>query len=234
MAFNTDGTKMYIIGRSANTVFQYNLSTGFDLSTASYSNTSFSVGLQANWPNDVSFSTDGTKMYVTDTQHPDTIYQYSLSTAFDVSTASYNNVELVISTNSPGNVAFQFSRDGTKMFVIDGNTDEIQQYSLTSAFDVSTATYDNISFSTTNEDTIPYGLFFNPEGTRLYLVGTNGDQIVQYNLGTGFDLSTISYSGNSVSVVNQDTTPRAVAFSADGTRMFMLGSSNNTIYQYST
>ncbi|MES0444988.1 MAG: hypothetical protein ABUJ92_00445, partial [Desulfobacterales bacterium] len=36
VAFNVTGTKMYIVGTANKSVFQYSLSTAFDLSTASY------------------------------------------------------------------------------------------------------------------------------------------------------------------------------------------------------
>jgi hypothetical protein len=42
VAFNTDGTKMFIVGRNGDDVNEYTLSTGFDVSTASFID-SFSV-----------------------------------------------------------------------------------------------------------------------------------------------------------------------------------------------
>ena len=42
MTFNNDGTKMYVIGQLGKDVNEYNLSTGFDISTASYAH-NFSV-----------------------------------------------------------------------------------------------------------------------------------------------------------------------------------------------
>ena len=35
LAFNTDGTKMFVLGSSGNDVNEYTLTTGFDVSTAS-------------------------------------------------------------------------------------------------------------------------------------------------------------------------------------------------------
>ena len=42
MTFNNDGTKMYVIGAIGKDVNEYNLSTGFDISTATYAQ-NFSV-----------------------------------------------------------------------------------------------------------------------------------------------------------------------------------------------
>ena len=40
------------------------------------------------------------------------------------------------------------------------------------------------------------------------------------------------YSGKSLSVAAQDANPYGLAFSSDGTKIYIVGSSNDTIYQY--
>ena len=87
ITFNNAGTKMYVIGSTGDDVNEYNLSTAFDVSTASYVH-NFSVAAQEIHPKDISFNNDGTKMFVIGHQGDD-VNEYSLSTAFDVSTASY-------------------------------------------------------------------------------------------------------------------------------------------------
>jgi hypothetical protein len=37
IAFNTDGTKMFVVGGNGDDVNEYTLSTGFDISTSAYS-----------------------------------------------------------------------------------------------------------------------------------------------------------------------------------------------------
>ena len=65
----------------------------YDLELASYDSKSFTVSSQTgNVPVEVIFKTDGTKMYV-QSRDNNAIYQYSLSTAWDVSTASYDSVD---------------------------------------------------------------------------------------------------------------------------------------------
>jgi hypothetical protein len=51
MAFNTDGTKMFLVGNYGNDVDEYALSTGFDVSTATFTD-SFSVSAQDGVPYD--------------------------------------------------------------------------------------------------------------------------------------------------------------------------------------
>ena len=64
LAFNNDGTSMYVLGGSNNTVFQYTLSTAYDVSTASYASKSFSLSSQSGSAIGVAFNDTGTKMYI--------------------------------------------------------------------------------------------------------------------------------------------------------------------------
>jgi DNA-binding beta-propeller fold protein YncE len=93
--FSIDGTKMYIVGFSADTIYQYTLSTAFDLSSASFSSKSYGVGFIISEPTDIAFNENGTKMFVSG-RTPDSVHQFALSTAWDVSTASYDSASFNI------------------------------------------------------------------------------------------------------------------------------------------
>ena len=178
MAFNNDGTKMYIIGMTGDEVNEYTLSTGFDVSTASYTQL-FSVAAQETNPTGMAFNNDGTKMYVVGSTGKD-VNEYVLSTGFDVSTATHSQVFSVAShENAPSGMAF--NNDGTKMFVIGHIGDEVNEYSLTTAFDISTASYVQ-NFSVAAQDLIPTGMSFDDNGSKMYVVGTDGDKVYEYSL----------------------------------------------------
>ena len=89
MAFNTDGTKMFIVGAIGDDVYEYACSTGFDVSTCSFTDT-FSVVAQENAPNDLAFNTDGTKMFIVGPAGDD-VNEYACTTGFDVSTCSFTD-----------------------------------------------------------------------------------------------------------------------------------------------
>lgn len=233
VTFNTDGTKMYVVGNTSDTIFQYSLSTGFDLSTASYDSVSLSVSSRDSTPYGIVFNTDGTKMYLMGNA-TDTVYQYSLSTGFDLSTASYDSVSFSVTSQDTFAAGIAFNTDGTKMYMIGPATDSVYQYSLSTGFDLSTASYDSVSFSVSSQDSSPIHLVFNSDGTKMYVMGNSTDTVFQYGLSTGFDLSTASYDSASFYVNSQDTNARAIAFSADGTKMYMVGNTNDTVFQYST
>jgi sugar lactone lactonase YvrE len=233
LAFNTDGTKMYIVGITSDSVFQYTLSTAFDLSTASYGSVSFSVASENTEPYDLTFSNDGTKMFIMGSS-PNEVFQYTLSTAFDLSTASYDSVSFSVSSQGISPQGIAFNSDGTKMYMVGNNENEVFQYTLSTAFDLSTASYDSVSFSVASQETSPQGIAFNSDGTKMYMVGISSDTLYQYTLTTGFDLSTASYDSVSFSLVSEEAQPRGITFNATGTKMYIVGSTGDSVYQYTT
>src|SRR6056300_1952359 len=227
LEFNTDGTKMFIVGNTADTVFEYDLTTGFDVSTASYSQ-SFSVSAQETFPTGIAFNTDGTKMFIVGVTGDD-VNEYTLSTGFDVSTASYSqNFSVASQDTEPRDVAF--NTDGTKMFILGNTGDDVNEYNLTTGFDVSTASYSQ-NFSVSSQDTNPRSIAFNSDGTKMFMLGSNGADVNEYTLSSGFDVSTASYSQN-FSVSSQESVPEGMAFNTDGTKMFITGTSGDDVNEY--
>jgi len=180
--FKPDGLSMYIMGQTNDTVFQYTLSSAFDISTASYASKSFSVTSQEGTPTGLWFKPDGTVMYVIGTTN-DTVFQYTLGTAWDVSTASYASISFVVSQdNTPNQV--NLSADGLTMWILGASGDDISQYALGTAFNVSTAVFQN-SFYVGFEDSSPQGLFIDSTAAnRVYMVGQTNDTVFQYNTAT--------------------------------------------------
>lgn len=229
--FKPDGKKMYVIGLVANTVFQYSLSSPFDLSTASYDGVSFVVSGQDTSCRSLAFSGDGTKMYVVGSGS-DAVYQYTLSTGFDLSTATYDNVSLSVSAQATGPQTVTISPDGTKMHIVGPDSDSVHQYTLSTGFDLSTAAYDT-SFSVAAQESTAYGLGFSADGTSMFIVGRDdGDRIRQYTLTTAFDISTASYANIAFYMYPPVIRGVAVQFSANGKKMFVLDLFGNNIYQF--
>ena len=107
------------------------------------------------------------------------------------------------------------------MFVVGDDGDDINEYALSTAFDVSTAAFTD-SFSVSAQDTFPTGLAFSADGTKMFVVENYGDDVNEYALSTAFDVSTAAFT-DSFSVSAQDTYPTGLAFSDDGARMFVVG-----------
>jgi DNA-binding beta-propeller fold protein YncE len=228
IAFNIDGTKMFIVSYAGDAVYEYNLSIGFDISTSIYSQ-SFSVSAQNGLPVGLAFNSVGTKMFITDYNSSE-LEEYSLSTGFDLSTASHvRTLSVGAQENSPTGVAF--NTDGTKMFVVGISGDDVNEYTLSTGFNISTASFVD-SFSVAAQETVPFALAFNSDGTKMFIAGTSSNSVHEYTLSTGFDVSTASFV-DSFSVASQDALPRGLCFNSDGTKMFIVGATGDNVYEYS-
>ena len=208
-----------------------NLVGPWDVSTANYDNKSEDVSNEDTSPRGVFFKPDGTKMYMVGSQN-DKVYQYTLNTPWDVSTANYDNKSADTSNEDTGPNGVFFKPDGTKMYMAGAQNDKVYQYTLNTPWDVSTANYDNKSEDVSNEDTTLTGVFFKSDGTKMYVVGLQNDKVYQYTLNTPWDVSTANYDNKSADISNEDTSPRGVFFKPDGTKMYMVGSQNDKVYQY--
>jgi len=225
--FNTDGTKMFVIGTFGGKVQEYTLTTGFDVSTASFSQF-FSVYSQETDARGLAFNNDGTKMFVVGIDGDD-VNEYTLSTGFDVSTASYSqNFSVASQETAPQGITF--NNDGTKMFIVGNVGDDVNEYTLTTGFDVSTASYSQ-NFSVASQETAPSGIAFNADGTKMFICGGGGDDVNEYTLTTGFDVSTASYTQN-FSVSSQETSVEGVTFNNDGSKMFLVGIDGDDVNEY--
>ena len=189
--FKSDGTEIYIVGTTSDRVKQYTLSTAWDLSTASYTTQSPSVGTQTPEPYCFILNNDGTKLYVGDGSANDAIYSYTLSTAYNISTASYDSSSVSTSAQVAAMRDMIYNSDGTKLYLLDGTSQSIYQYSLSTAYNPLTLSYDSVSFSFTSQEVAPTGIEFNGTGTKLFLVGSDTDTVHQYSTGAA---ATITYS----------------------------------------
>lgn len=187
--FNSDGTKLYVLGDANNFIYQYTLSTAFDLNNVVYDNVNLSVTLQEGSPQGMEFNEDGTKLYVIGFGSND-IHQYTLSTAFVINTASYDNVSFDVSSQDTSPRDILFNSDGTKL-LLTGTTDFIYQYSLSTPYDISTMSYDDIKFNVGSQQTNTLALASNNGFSKLYVTGTSPANIFQYtNIGSEASLVT--------------------------------------------
>ena len=235
LAFNNDGTKMFVTGLDGEDVNEYAPTTGFDVSTATWTNL-VSVSAQDIKPKAIAFNTDGTKMFILGEQGDD-VNEYTVSTGFDLtSTVTFIDSFSVTSTDSGEEdkpTGLTFNNDGTKMFVCGWRRDDVAEFTLTTGFDVSTASFVD-SFSVSAQDGDTRDVKFNTDGTVMFVVGRGGggkSSVYRYTLTTGFDVSTATFE-DSYSVADQETSANSVEFSTDGMKMFVMGQGNDTVNEY--
>jgi len=227
--FKPDGTKLYVVGTNSDKVHQYSLSTAWDVSTASYDSVSFSVFSQEAAPNGIRFKPDGTKMFIVGFSS-DRVQEYSLSTAWDVSTASHTT-NLALNDAAPLGLAFK--PDGTRMYIAGNSNDDIFQYSLSTAWDISTASNDNKIADITPQDTVVVDVGFKPDGTKMYVAGSSGQDINQYSLSTAWDVSTASFDNVIFETHNEESNLSGFTIKPDGTKFYISGYGSDTVHQYS-
>ena len=92
-----------------------------------------------------------------------------------------------ISSQELGARDVAFGDNGLKMFVVGVRGDDVNEYTLSTAFDVSTASFVD-SFDISSQDDSPTGLTIN-DGTKMFVAGNSGNDINEYTLSTGFDVS---------------------------------------------
>ena len=133
-------------------------------------------------------------------------------------------------TGSPQTVTF--NDDGTKLLISNSN-DGVFGYDLSVAFDVSTAAYSGET-TTLSGPTGIRDIQFNSDGTKLYAVDSGLATIFEYDLSIAFDVSTAVYAGvgEALNVSAAATNPRAMAFSDDGSRLFVADSDAEAIIAY--
>ncbi len=233
--FNNDGTKMYAL-KSANTnsvVIEFILSTAYDISTATENQTKNIYVDGSLIATQVVFNNDGTKMFIVNHGNQKEIDYWSLTTAFDISTATHDGAFSISGQEARAN-SVAFNNDGTRMFVVGaGNMSQhrIHEYSLDTPYDLSsTVTHLNTEDLSSSHNYLD-GITFNYNGTKMFIINSNQDRISQFKLTTPYDASTLSLEGN-FDVSSHDIQPREMAFSNDGSKMFFIGDKNDKVFEF--
>lgn len=198
ITFSSDGTKMFIIGADNDAVYEYVLSSAWDISTAAYVQ-SASVLSQTSIAGGLAFSHDGARMYLCGGSQ---VFQYALSSSWDISTLAFVQ-QLGISAQESVAVAIGFRNDGAKMFVLGQSGDDINEYALSTPWDISTATF-TTNFSVAVKDTTPSGMAFKPDGSRVYVCGASSASVHEYAISTGA-VAITSQPGNQVAAGGEAT-----------------------------
>jgi hypothetical protein len=156
IAFSTDGTKYYTI--TTTTINQYTVAEAFNPASKTTAGTTFSLATIEGAAQGIAFSIDGTKMYVcgstgvvitngSGVAGEDRVYQFTLSTAWDSSTAvlvgslrfAAADAGLPVGETAPVGICFNYG--GTSMYMVGQARDAVYKYTLSTAWSVTTATY---------------------------------------------------------------------------------------------
>ena len=178
-------------------------------------------------PTTVKFSPDGKTMFIIGVGS-DTLRQYSLSTAFDLSSSPTQVKEKDLSTIEDAPQDIEFNSDGTIVYVIGTENDGIDQWTLSSPYDI--GSLEVASPKNTDIGGDPRGFKFSNDGKKLFIVhhlgasqSTTG-RVDEFTLTTPYDLDTMIRTNQLTLSFAAGGRRQGINFSSDGYKLFITNS----------
>lgn len=129
----------------------------------------------------VRISADGTKAFIANKN--DAIYQFTLTTPHELTSLVYDNVLRVENM-----YAFDFSKDGTRLYFHHDATTNIYERVLDAAFDLTANVLSTTVVNNTNSRT--YHLELSPDNLHLWTYDPGGNRFFNFKMETPADLTT--------------------------------------------
>lgn len=213
VSFSSDGLKMHVASQVlTDVVEQYTLTTPWDIATGVTSDGSYDVSAKQSQITDLCFSNDGFTMFIIG-QGFDGVSQYTLTTAWDVTGTVTFDVDFSLAAYGTQFVGIAVSSDGLTLFCLDDSGNDINQFTLGSANDVTSPTYDGL-YSVAGQSTTPASLAFSSDGKVLVITQTF--RVYQYTLTTPWDVTgTVTYNA-SANLGKATSSMTGVFLSTDG------------------
>lgn len=250
VCFGNSGNSFYILnGSSPGTIYQYNLSVPYDISSATYASRSYTF--PANTDNgyyaidfaiNIDFASDGLSCVVSFSTTSVVSVRYdvrfTLGTAWDVSTltrTSYGPI-LYVGAKETAPTAVFMKPDGTKFYVHGSATDNVEQYNLTTPFDLSTAVWYGSSPSFATPETNGAAISIDPlsgvDGKVLTMTGSTADAVKQYYFSTPWDVTSLTTTVHEILPLDEGSSS-GLCFANNGYSLYVVGVGRRTIIKYS-
>ncbi len=174
--FKPDGLMMFTVGTTSDKVYAFVLTTAWDISTATPTDSfTFAGNMQ---PVGLYFREDGRRMFH-GTFNSATVFWYDLSTPWDVTTS------VKIGDEAVNGIIYDiyFSRDGLT-FIMVGNDEFIDTYTLTAPFNPSTK--GAVTTHTIGPTKNLRGITFKTNGSIMYVGAADGQELLQYLIKRGW------------------------------------------------
>jgi hypothetical protein len=233
--FNDDGTRMYILGNQGDDITEYALSSAWNVSSATFTDT-----FDARTPIEnllgatngdllvgMEFNDDGSKLYIAD-RRSDDVFEFDLTTNYDVSTAGavINNMQIIGESNVRD---ISFNDDGTELYVIGNQGDDVNTFPLSTAYDLSSVGTSTNHTLPSSPDNTPQAILINDAGTTFWVAGSADDEIKEYTLSSAFDFSSTITFVEATPFPTIEINPRGLVFNNDGTKLFVAGDQQNFV-----
>jgi hypothetical protein len=177
------------------------------------------------------------RLYVAD-QNTLTITEWTLSTAFEIETATVNNANQIgISTQVTQIYDLYIRDDGTKMYTLGKGAQapfvtQLNQFDLSVAWDLTSDTLPGVSTQTTvaNQTQSHRGLQVVDTGASIITISPSSPALYKYDMSSAFDITSVSFGSSQA--LSDDAAPSDFVMSADGTQMIVLGGDSEKIIEY--
>lgn len=233
-----DGLNFYFVGDQHNQVYHYSLATPWDISTETYlSAYDFDV-IGETTPYGIDFKSDGTHMYMCGTG-TDQVRDFLLTGFpwFTVNSSQAYGFSLPNDAVSPSdNVGpVRLMDNGTKLGVADWLNGTIHYYTLSTAYDLSSRTFQGSHDYRGEPHTLTYimGFDVSPDGTRMFALTRNGyNYVTEYTLSTPYDVRTGTYVQH-FDLSTQGSSGSGLFVAPSGDYLYVSDQATDHIYQYS-
>ena len=245
-AWSPDGLHLYLT-YSGDYIKHIECTSPFEVTTGSSTQATFSCYTYDTTTYSIEVSPDGRYLYFGGTTE-DTILQFTMGDPWQISTNPTNNLfsagyeqinKRLNNIFGIGSVdasvrGLEFNDDGTKLYLIGFGDDNIQQFSLSTAYNVGTLdTYEGAYSLGGDGLTTPYSLRWNNDGTKFFAVNYGTDKVVEYSVSNAYDVTSGTITeGTNFSTTSYESNPFDVGFNADGTQMFVIGNGSDKIHEW--
>lgn len=171
-----DGTKLFLSGGLSGNflIARYDLGTPWELNSAT-----FISQMTVTAPGGVRLKPDGTRLYILNSNNPDSIEEYQLTVAWDITTrvflGSYN---ISNPTGDNGILGFSFNSNGTKMFVAGFDSSSLYEFDL-NPWDLSSLSY-AANLYVGDRISNPSDIFLSNDADNIIISGGVNDKLIQY------------------------------------------------------
>ena len=160
----SDGSKFYTIDYDSDLIYQWTMASPWDLTSVTNTGTYY-IGQHLTNAFALVMTHDGKKVYVTG-YDSDKISEFVLNTPFDITTAYWTGNQISTSSQTDYPRSLILSSDGSKLYLKGNNLTQIYEYSMSSAYDLSSAIYTRTitlvtpvnCITTTHDGSILYGV----------------------------------------------------------------------------
>jgi len=148
----------------------------------------------------------------------------------DILNLTYDSVSYDASPTASLIRSMSINSDGTKLYILENSSGIILQYTIGTAWDISTASYDSVTYDISSEQNAPAGLFITDDGTKMFALGSVPNVLGRYTLSIPWDISSASYDSNSMAVAGNT---RDLYINNTGLKLFLIGQVDHIIKEYS-